>query len=306
MREARLIWDGNTTTPSTPPPVVAVSVVQSEAQIGEAVQVGSQTPQRANLDAGKPEGEGRSDPIAPHRCWGPKSECPAGQQLDDARLKSAFDSFDSGTMPAGLSLRQYTYAASHYSMALALKEDDGPAKRDEKGKEKWYDTDTWWTFLRLMRHHPDLVKIAGGAEAVAEIPWECSIWYENDQMQIEEKWGQVTSSPWRDPVDVALRLALDNPITPARCVGGKFQPYQDTASLWAWLQRLAGDRHIYLADKKAAEKLGIDRKSAANHRRMLVREGYMRQTKPPVPNRRPARYRFDLTKFPELQGKGEL
>ena len=257
-------------------------------------------------DPDRSESVTSSKRIAPHR--DDDRESPAGLQVPDEILAEMFECFERGEMPNGPTDGQYLYAASHYSICRSKAENGEPPRlddEDEERKSSWAVRDDWIWFLKLAQFHPQWMKLSWD-EAEKEIDWSCTPWDDNEKLGILLHWGEMRTSPWKSPIAIALRLAQQYPITPSRCEDGQFKEYAQTASLHGWLQVIQGDEPYFLTDEDAAEALGFSENTTRNHRKWLIREGFTRQVRKHVPNRRAARYRFAVEKFPELQGKGEL
>jgi len=85
-------------------------------------------------------------------------------------------------------------------------------------------------------------------------------------------WGSVRHVPFRDVLHNALRLSLDQPLTPIYRRG---KLYQRFISLAGWLQKLRFEYVIYLPTRTIAEVLNCSQRTVSRLRRLATEDNLL-------------------------------
>jgi hypothetical protein len=180
-------------------------------------------------------------------------------------------------------------------------------------------------FVRLAKAHPALRKLAT-AKAFAAInrvveTWRCrtgergwqyfDVGREDAQVEFLDAWDKVRYLPGRSPLQNALLLAKEKPLSLCKEVAARRSPeYPRFISLAGWLQVCVGDQPILLPVEDVGELLGITSMTVSRYRRMAVEDGLLKEIRPyefcgKKKGGRATEFRFDVSLVPILEERAK-
>ncbi|HZY60885.1 MAG TPA: hypothetical protein VFE38_00055 [Edaphobacter sp.] len=177
-------------------------------------------------------------------------------------------------------------------------------------------------FARFCKAHPDVTALSD-EDAVREIenvmygfadlpkeddPW--SFYFpdargsEAARLDFMASWISVRHVPFHNVVESASRLAEEMPLKPHHERGSLYQRF---ISLAGWLQRLMGDKAIYLPTRRIGEVLSCDQRTVSRLRKLAISDGYLMVLKPHHYSGRgrndATAFQFALERFPEMEDR---
>jgi hypothetical protein len=168
-------------------------------------------------------------------------------------------------------------------------------------------------FVRWAKAHPDLraLDCEAGFRKVERIvkswprekredPWQRWFDLDADDAEIEFKdlWDAIRSLPGCGPLELALDKARSCPLT--LHANRTAQAYVTYVSLAAYLQMQVGDDLIFLPQEIVAKLMNLKQPTVSRLQRWSVEDGFLKVVRPAVANKIATRFRFDLSRFPEL------
>ncbi len=169
-------------------------------------------------------------------------------------------------------------------------------------------------FVRWARAHPRLTALRARdawnavSRIVARYPGTPDDWWgpafgltaRDAQGEFLHWWGLVYSLPTLGPLEYALLLADSRLLSlPPDGAGRRHDDYPRFVTLAVRLQKNAGRRSVFFQCERIAPLLGVGPRQVYRFCEYLVDDGFAELTARGSPGRR-ARYRIDLSRFPEL------
>jgi hypothetical protein len=153
-------------------------------------------------------------------------------------------------------------------------------------------------FVRLCRGRREFTGLSG-PEFFNEVPWQATDFNEDEMLNAAVEWEKVITPADQDPMTLAVLFARELPVV----VGGvfsQFKNYQFFLNVAFHLQRMAGDRDVYLPVELLARHLGVTPRIASNYRQLAKMQGYLKLMVKHT-SRKATRYRVKLEMFPRLE-----